>query len=96
MKKVLLVFAVFAVLLIAVNSSEASGVTYFPNGDTSVYLDQFSINLGGDHAVVTFNKDGTVTGSILDPQGYVYFDLYMDIYGYLYCSSDGINFYSCN
>ncbi len=96
MKKVLFVFAVLAVLIFAVNSSEASDVTYFPNGDVSVYLDEFSIDLGGDHAVINFNNDGTATGSVLSPQGFVSFDLYMDTIGRLYCSSNGINFYRCD
>ena len=96
MKKVLFVFAVLAVLIFAVNSSEATDVTYFPNGNMAVYLDEFSIDLGGDHAVVNFNNDGTATGSILSPEGFVSVDLYMDIFGHLYCSTDGINFYSCD
>lgn len=102
MKKVLpLIFIAVLMMFAVVQTSEATSYAYMsadlPNGNylefwPDSYFDSYH------HVVFTYDWDGSVYATVLDPGGwpstyYGFSHLYLSWTGYLYYSTDGYNWY---
>ncbi len=95
MKKIILIFALFIAFTAFGQPAFAAYTAFLPNGDTVDYLNAFDIALGGDHAVIEYDFDGSASAVELTPSGVPVFWLYMSPGGFIYCSTDGLNFFPC-
>jgi hypothetical protein len=99
MKKILpLIFLAVLMIFAMAHTSEAD-ITYadFPNGDSMEFWTDSSFD-GVDHVIFTYIPGGPAYATILAPDGwpdnyYGFSHLYQDTSGYIYYSTDGVNFY---
>lgn len=102
MKKILpLIFMAVLMIFSMAQTTEALSMAYdtaeYPNGD---YVEFWPASVfdGYAHAVITYASDGNAYATALTPDGWpdpYYYQMYLNKYGYLYCSTDGYYWFFC-
>lgn len=80
---------------LSVTSQEA----YMPNGHYMWVLDKnemASMGMPGLRAVINVYNDGSASGAVFDPDGFVVTYIFLDMFGFPFCSTDGVNWGSCD
>jgi len=96
---VLALCAVFFGAALGEAMSVTSQEAYMPNGHYMWILDKnemASIGMPGLRAAINVYVDGSASGVVFDPDGFVVNYLFLDMFGFLFCSTDGVVWGSCD